>query len=95
MGCSVLCGFRSRDVQVQSGQKWVGGRYGAATSQRTRGPQNWVARGVCGERDCTGDCEGGGVRSAAGASVGVGVELSEHNGARVAAAVRGTGKDSS
>lgn len=24
--CSVVCGLRSRDVQVQSGQKWVGGR---------------------------------------------------------------------
>jgi hypothetical protein len=78
MGCSVL---RGRDVlvlvqvQVQSGQEWVVDRrqkYGAATSQRTRGTGRWGQKhGERGASSCAGDREGCRVLSGAGASDGL------------------------
>jgi hypothetical protein len=68
--------LRSRDIQVQSGQKWVGGRQMGPRRHREHEGRSARAGGhsvVAGVRDGVGGWCGQSVRSGAGASDDVGV----------------------
>lgn len=84
-------GLRSRDIEVRSGPKWVGGR---RTGQPRRHCEHEELRARCwGPRRVRGqDCAGGGDRGRVLSGAGASDRLAEteHDGARVTAAVRGT-----